>query len=374
MVRIKIKITLLNFQLHAYKFENSIFDVKKTYSENFGSKHCIFIRFCVNNSSSFRSEKYYEMCALNAPIQMSVKLLVKLESFHNANGFFACSDLKNNLLCYECKYSDMNRESKGMQFYLNYSFDCSHYSLFTVLMDTFIFVEKATKEPNTRSCSIKLTRVAEQPSQQSKRIPTRSQSKSIENPAQVETIVPSKRSSRFKSTPMHATEPNNVQGSISKRRRLSDVSTTDDNEKPSKKNVNLAETKKAQASASKPGKRRRLSDASTSGDSASSSKKKKTENDEMSQVVVLNCKLTNEVLKLKNLVLEKGNDFVKLQEQFHQKMVECISLESSLEEAKKKIDELTNAYETLKSERFCSDLIKFDDDGSQQCGMYNCLQ
>lgn len=241
-------------------------------------------------------------------------------------------------------------------------------------MDTFIFVEKATKEPSTRSCSINLTRVAEQPSQQCKRIPTRSQSKLVENPAQVETIVPSKRSSRFKSTPMHAIEPKNVQGPVSKRRRLSDASTTDDYEKPSKKNVNFSEPKKATASASNPGKRRRLSDASTSGDSASSSKKKKIENDEMSEVVILNCKLTNEVLKLKNLVLEKGNDFVKLQEQYHQKMVECISLESSLEEAKKKIEELSNAYETLKSERFCSDLIKFDDDSSQPCGMYNCSQ
>lgn len=148
---------------------------------------------------------------------------------------------------------------------------------------------------------------------------TRSKSsKSIENE---KAIVPAKRTSRFKSTPAYSVEPNKESHSNqSKRRRLSDSSSTDGN----------------------------------------ASKKKKIEGDDMSHVVQLNCKLTNELLKLKNLVLEKTSSFIKLQKEYHHKTLECISLQSLLSEAKKKVETLSNAYDALKAERSCSDLIKFD--------------
>lgn len=176
---------------------------------------------------------------------------------------------------------------------------------------------------------VKLVRIVEPDPDQSRKavgMKTRSRSKSVANS---ETYIPAKRSSRAKSTPSH-----------------------------------YVETNISQASGSKPLKRRRLSDTNSTDCNKNENKKKKVTSDDVSeQVVIMNCKLMNEVLKLKNLMLEKTNDFINLREQYHQKVVECISLETSLAEAKKENQKLSEIYEVLKAEPFCSDLIKFEDGG-----------
>lgn len=173
------------------------------------------------------------------------------------------------------------------------------------------------------ACSVNLTRIDTLINQTSRNpIAMSTRSKTSKFIAKKEAIIPAKRISRAKSTPAKVIETM----------------------KPSYSNQT---------------KRRRLSETSPDGNS---SKKKKIENDDMAQVIQLNCKLTNEILKLKNSVMEKTNDFIKLQEKYHQKTLECISLQSSLNEAKKEIDILNEACNTLKGQQFCSDLIKFDDD------------
>lgn len=156
-----------------------------------------------------------------------------------------------------------------------------------------------------------------------------------EKPAQVEkpAEVPGKRSIRFKSTLPGSTKSNDAEALVSNNK-----------------------------------KRPRVLNAVTTESDTNSSKKQKIENDDVTQIVVMNCKLTNEVIKLKNVVLEKNDFIIKLQDKYHQKTVECISLESKLDEAQQLLEELHDAYQGLKAEQFCSDLIKFDDDDG--AGMY----
>lgn len=83
---------------------------------------------------------------------------------------------------------------------------------------------------------------------------------------------------------------------------------------------------------------------------------------DMSKIIALNCKLTNEVLGLKKMLLERNEEFVQMQKNYYESSIENIALKSSLEEAKKNIEDLNELVETLRAERFCGDLIQFDDD------------
>lgn len=192
-------------------------------------------------------------------------------------------------------------------------------------------------KPKSKPCSVELVRI-EEPDQPKKYSFRERNTKPIEKKAKK--IVPAKRNRRFESTPMVGTKSLYAQkSSLTQKRRRSDTNLTNDEDNVAKK------------------------------------KKTGVENDDMSQVVALNCKLTNEILKTKNLLFEKNNDIIKLQEQYHKKDIECITLKSSLKEINEEINELKSAYAALKEERFCSDLIKFDDDYDnnelqQQNGMY----
>lgn len=76
----------------------------------------------------------------------------------------------------------------------------------------------------------------------------------------------------------------------------------------------------------------------------------------MTEVVAVNCKWTNEVLVMKNVVMQKSDDFSKNTT----KNVECIKLNSTVVELQKQIDKLVNEVETLKAEKYCADLIALD--------------
>lgn len=201
---------------------------------------------------------------------------------------------------------------------------------------TSIFVDKSNKK--IRNCTVKLNRIdpntlSDDPEKMRK---TRSMRNQTEKPAQVEKPVqpkPGKRSIRFKSTPAESTKSIDDEALVSnnkKRRHVLNAVTTESGTKPSKK--------------------------------------QKIENDDVTQIVAMNCKLANEIIGLKNVVLEKNDCIIKLQDKCHQKTVECISLESKLDEAQKLLEELHDAYQGLKAEQFCSDLIKFDD--NDEAGMY----
>lgn len=84
--------------------------------------------------------------------------------------------------------------------------------------------------------------------------------------------------------------------------------------------------------------------------------------DDMTKVISLNCKLTNEVLHTKKLLVEKMNEYVKLQERLHQTDIERIQVKAMLLNAQKEIEHLKKEVDELKKARFCSDLITFDDE------------
>lgn len=97
------------------------------------------------------------------------------------------------------------------------------------------------------------------------------------------------------------------------------------------------------------------------------SKKQKTEEmDEMSKVIALNCKLTNEILSMKKALLEKTDEFIKMQERYYQKVIECLQLDTAILDAKNEIAELKKKLDEINAKQFCLDLITFDDIGTQQ--------
>lgn len=74
------------------------------------------------------------------------------------------------------------------------------------------------------------------------------------------------------------------------------------------------------------------------------------ENSTFLDIVSLNCKLTNEMLDMKRSLSQKTNALSELEKRFHEKSIECIELKSKISKIEKE-----------KSEKFCDDLISFDD-------------
>lgn len=143
--------------------------------------------------------------------------------------------------------------------------------------------------------------------------------------AQVESWTPGKRNRRVNSLP--------VSSKISREIRELSISTK-------------GKTKAQRQT--QPGKRKRRVDSTP----ASQITIAETD-DPLSKLVTINCKLTNEVLITKNKLHEKMDAFMKLQENYYQKTIECKELTS-------KVKELQKCVEQLKSERFTDDLIDFE--------------
>lgn len=74
------------------------------------------------------------------------------------------------------------------------------------------------------------------------------------------------------------------------------------------------------------------------------------EEDSLSTIIAMNCKLTNEILLAKKQLSEKGDALLKMQQTLHEKNAECQDL-------RVKIMELESSLEKLRAEQFCNDLI-----------------
>lgn len=81
----------------------------------------------------------------------------------------------------------------------------------------------------------------------------------------------------------------------------------------------------------------------------------------VSILVELNCKLTNDVLLTKKHLAEKNDELIKIQKEYNLKTIECCNLQIQVHDLQKKVHENEMTIEKLRPEQFCEDLISFDD-------------
>lgn len=128
---------------------------------------------------------------------------------------------------------------------------------------------------------------------------------------------------------------------------------------PAKRNRRLVSTPLLRPTQSKPkeqltpGKRKRRFDSTPQQGTSVG------EDDTLSKIVALNCKLTNEVLVSKKQLFEKTNMLLKLQEDFHTKEIECMNLQTENAKKAAKVEELEKCIENMRSAQYCDDLIDF---------------
>lgn len=138
---------------------------------------------------------------------------------------------------------------------------------------------------------------------------------------QADPVVPAKCTRRLGSVPAKTRKSLNLEPS------------TDSNEKrviPAKRNRRFESTPQQPASIEKP-------------------------EETISNIVAMNCKLTNEILATKKQLCEKSDALLKLQEKFHAKDIQCMNFQTEMVVMTEKIRELEKLIEQLRSERFCND-------------------
>lgn len=92
---------------------------------------------------------------------------------------------------------------------------------------------------------------------------------------------------------------------------------------------------------------------------------------DVSSLIAMNCKLTSEVLDAKKLLSDKNNALLKIQKECFEEQLKVVALEKSNTEKDQQIDILRKEIEDIKAERFCTDLIRFDEEGHLQVTVNN---
>lgn len=80
----------------------------------------------------------------------------------------------------------------------------------------------------------------------------------------------------------------------------------------------------------------------------------------MPEVVIKNCKLTNSLFDLHKKFEEKCEDVVRINGQLCATTIENIKLKQELAEKHGQIEQLKKIVQQLESEKFCQNLIEFD--------------
>lgn len=83
--------------------------------------------------------------------------------------------------------------------------------------------------------------------------------------------------------------------------------------------------------------------------------------DVMSNVVSVNCKLTNELLEIKKSLREKNDALIAMQVKYYEKDLECEKLKSLASEKDHQIVDLSEKIEIMRAEKVCTDLIDLND-------------
>lgn len=92
---------------------------------------------------------------------------------------------------------------------------------------------------------------------------------------------------------------------------------------------------------------------------------------DVSSLIAMNCKLTSEVLDTKKLLSDKNNALLEIQKDYFAEQLEVIALKKSNLEKDQQIDMLRKEIEQIRAERFCTDLIRFDEEGHSQDSVDN---
>lgn len=90
--------------------------------------------------------------------------------------------------------------------------------------------------------------------------------------------------------------------------------------------------------------------------------------DALSKAIGLNCKLTNELLSVKNSLFQKSEELLKMQQKFYEKYIEYNTLVHLIETKDAEIMALKVSMEKLHAEQFCDDLINFEDSPAMDDG------
>lgn len=86
-----------------------------------------------------------------------------------------------------------------------------------------------------------------------------------------------------------------------------------------------------------------------------------TQDDSLSKVIAMNCKITNELIATKKQLSDKNDLIVEMHKEHYDKNIECKALEITLAKKETEIKKLLKEIEKLKAEKFCDDLINLED-------------
>lgn len=86
----------------------------------------------------------------------------------------------------------------------------------------------------------------------------------------------------------------------------------------------------------------------------------------MSEVVSVNCKLTNELLDMKKSLIEKNDALIAMQAKYYEKELECEKLKSLASEKDHQIGNLSKMIEMMRAEKICTDLIDLNETGRSE--------
>lgn len=86
-----------------------------------------------------------------------------------------------------------------------------------------------------------------------------------------------------------------------------------------------------------------------------------TQDDSLSKVIAMNCKITNELIATKKQLSDKNDLIVEMHKEHYDKNIECKALETTLAKKETEIKKLLKEIEKLKAEKFCDDLINLED-------------
>lgn len=98
--------------------------------------------------------------------------------------------------------------------------------------------------------------------------------------------------------------------------------------------------------------------------SQNKSNSRNTDEDSVSSLIAMNCKLSNAILESKKQLYERSNALQKMSEKYFEKEVENITLKNLISVKVDQIQTLQKVIDEIKSQQFCTDLIRFDADSN----------
>lgn len=158
----------------------------------------------------------------------------------------------------------------------------------------------------------------------------------------------------------------NVAGSQKSKR---DLSPNNRDTTPAKR-VNRSKSTMVESNTYVAGKRNKRLASKQHG--SSNDKDSTSDKDSFSRLIAMNCKLTSELLDSKKMLSEKNNALLQMQQNLFDKELNIVTMKDLLSYKEKQLEMLRKEFDQMKNERFCTDLIQFDDAPKSQADLGNC--